>query len=80
MRKALRALRHPGSGVPEDTGPGLTKFSIWWRFKMLTKTTFEEWMGSDLSGLALVAIQMDGLYLTSDVVMVGAVGNDVAAW
>ena len=33
-------------------------------------------MASDLSGLDLVAIQMDGLHLTRDMVMVGAVGID----
>ena len=37
---------------------------------------FEEWMASDLTGLDLVAIQMDRLYLTKDMVMVGSVGID----
>ena len=76
MRNALRAFRLPGSGVPEDPGAGLTKSSVSRRFKRLTQAAFEEWMASDLSGLDLVAIQMDGLHLTRDMVMVGAVGID----
>ena len=76
MRNALRAFRLPGSGVPEDPGAGLTKSSVSRRFKRLTQASFEKWMASDLSGLDLVAIQMDGLHLTRDMVMVGAVGID----
>ena len=75
-RNARRACRLPGSGVPEGPGAGLTKSSVSRRFKALTQATFEEWMASDLSGLDLVAIQMDGLHLTRDMVMVGAVGID----
>ena len=63
--------RLPGSGVPEDSGAGLTKSRVSRRFKALTQATFEEWMASDLSGLDLVAIQMGGLHLTRDMVMVG---------
>ena len=73
-RNARRACRLPGSGVPEDSGAGLTKSSVSRRFKALTQATFEEWMASDLSGLDLVAIQMDGLHLTRDMVMVGGGG------
>ena len=76
MRNALRAFRLPGSGVPEGPGAGLTKSSVSRRFKALTQAAFEKWMASDLSGLDLVAIQMDGLHLTRDMVMVGAVGID----
>ena len=76
MRNALSAFRLPGSGVPEDPGAGLTKSSVSRRFKRLTQASFEEWMASDLSGLDLVAIQIDGLHLTRDMVMVGAVGID----
>ena len=75
-RNARRACRLPGSGVPEDSGAGLAKSSVSRRFKALTQATFEEWMASDLSGLDLVAIQMDGLHLTRDMVMVGALGID----
>ena len=75
-RNARRACRLPGSGVPEDSGAGLTKSSVSRRFKRLTQASFEEWMASDLSGLDLVAIQMDGFHLTRDMVMVGAVGID----
>ena len=77
MRNALRGFRLPGSGVPEDPGAGLTKSSASRRFKRLTQAAFDEWMASDLSGLDLVAIQMDGLHLARDIVMVGAVGIDV---
>ena len=59
-RNALRAFRLPGSGVPEAPGAGLAKSSVSRRFKRLTQASFEEWMASDLSGLDLVAIQMDG--------------------
>ena len=76
MRNARRARRLPGNGVPADPGAGLTKSSVSRRFKVLTQATFEERRVSDLSGLDLVAIQIDGLHLTNDMVMVGAVGID----
>ena len=76
-RNARRVCRFPGSGVPEDSGAGLTKSSVFRCFKALTQATFEEWMASDLSGLDLIAIQMDGFHLTRYMAMVGAVGIDV---
>ena len=67
----------PGSGVPEDPGAGLAKSSVSRCFKALTQKAFAGWMASDLFGLDPVAIQIDGLHLTSDMVMVGAVRIDV---
>ena len=43
-RNARRACRLPGSGVPEDSGAGLTKSSVSRCFKALTQATSEEWM------------------------------------
>ena len=75
-RNARRTFGLPGSGVPEDPGAGLARSSASRSFKRLTQASFDERMASDLSGLDLVAIQMDGLHLTRDMVMVGAVGID----
>ena len=62
-RKFRRAVRLPEAGVPAGAGSGLSKSAVSRRFKALTQARFDDWMGSDLSELDLVAIQIDGLHL-----------------
>ncbi len=76
-RKFCRAVRLPEAGVPANAGSGLSRSAVSRRFKALTQATFEEWMGSALSELELVAIQIDGLHLDDRLLTIGAVGIEV---
>ncbi|MCP5085178.1 MAG: IS256 family transposase [Alphaproteobacteria bacterium] len=77
-RKFRRAVRLPEAGVPAGAGSGLSKSAVSRRFKALTQARFDDWMGSDLSELDLVAIQIDGLHLDDRLLMIGAVGIEVS--
>jgi transposase-like protein len=75
-RKFGRAVRLPEAAVPAEAGSGLSKSAVSRRFKALTEARLAEWMGSDLSRLDLLVIQIDGLHLDDDLLMIGAVGVD----
>lgn len=75
-RKFGRAVRLPEAGVPAQAGAGLSKSAVSRRFKALTEARLAEWMASDLSQLDLLVIQIDGLHLDDDLLMIGAVGVD----
>lgn len=76
-RKYNRAVRLPQGDVPAPKGAGLSKSAVSRRFKALTEAKLDEWMSSDLSELDLLVIQIDGLHLKDDLLMVGAVGVDL---
>jgi transposase-like protein len=76
-RKFGRAVRLPEAGVPSQDGSGLSKSAVSRRFKALTEARMGEWMGSDLSRLDLLVIQIDGLHMTDKLLMIGAVGIDI---
>ncbi|WP_136656239.1 IS256 family transposase, partial [Nitratireductor sp. XY-223] len=75
-RKFGRAVRLPEAGVPAAAGAGLSKSAVSRRFKALTEARLAEWMASDLSELDLLVIQIDGLHLDDNLLMIGAVGID----
>lgn len=75
-RKYGRAVRLPESAVPVRVGAGISKSAVSRRFVALTEAKLEEWMSSDLSQLDLLVIQIDGLHLDENLLMVGAVGVD----
>jgi transposase-like protein len=75
-RKYGRAVRLPQGDVPGPKGAGLSKSAVSRRFKALTEAKLEDWMSSDLSGLDLLVIQIDGMHLAEDLLMIGAVGVD----
>ncbi|MBW7057010.1 transposase [Paracoccus bogoriensis] len=75
-RKVGRAVRLPEAGVPSEPGSGLSKSAVSRRFKALTRARLEAWMASDLSGLDLLVIQIDGLHMNDKLLMPGAVGVD----
>lgn len=75
-RKVGRAVRLPEAGVPCEPGSGLSKSAVSRRFKALTQARLEEWMASDLSALDLLVIQIDGLHMDDNLLMLGAVGVD----
>jgi putative transposase len=77
-RKFGRAVRLPGGDVPAPPGDGRSKSAVSRRFVELSATRMAEWMASDLSKLDLVAIQIDGLHIQEELILVGAVGIDAA--
>ena len=75
-RKFGLAVRLPEAAVPAGAGSGLSKSAVSRRFKALTEAKFMEWMSSDLSGLDLLVIQIDGLHMGDELLMIGAIGVD----
>lgn len=75
-RKVGRAVRLPEAGISADAGSGLSKSAVSRRFKALTEARLAEWMSSDLSQLDLLVIQIDGLHMDDNLLMIGAVGVD----
>lgn len=75
-RKVGRAVRLPEAGVPSEAGSGLSKSAVSRRFKALTEARLAEWMASDLSHLDLLVIQIDGLHMDDNLLMLAAVGVD----
>ena len=77
-RKLARAVRLPEGDLPPVAGDGTSKSAASRRFVALSAQRMAEWMGSDLSPLDLLVIQIDGLHVGTDLVMVGALGIDAA--
>ena len=75
-RKFGRAVRLPEGDVPSPKGTGVSKSAVSRRFVALTAERLKEWLASDLSKLDLLVIQIDGMHLDEDLMMVGAVGID----
>jgi len=75
-RKFARAVRLPGGDLPARKGDGTSKSAASRRFVALSAAKMAEWMGADLSALDLLAIQIDGLHIGTDHVMVAALGID----
>jgi putative transposase len=75
-RKFGRAVRLPEGDVPATRGDGRSKSAVSRRFVALSATRLTEWMASDLSTLELLAIQIDGLHIAEDLILVAAVGVD----
>jgi putative transposase len=75
-RKFGRSMRLPEGDVPASAGSGLSKSAASRRFVALSAARLKEWMGSDLFGLDLLAIQIDGIHMDEDMTLVGAVGID----
>ena len=76
-RKFGRAVRLPGGDVPAPRGDGRSKSAVSRRFVTLSTEQMAEWMASDLSGLDLVAIQIDGIHIKEELLLVAALGIDV---
>ena len=75
-RKFGRAVRLPEGDLPVEKGDGTSKSAASRHFVALSAAKMQEWMNSDLSGLDLLAIQIDGLHIKNDLVLVAAVGID----
>jgi putative transposase len=75
-RKLRRAVRLPHGDLPAIAGDGTSKSAASRRFVALSADRLAEWMASDLSKLDLLVIQIDGLHIGKDLVLVAALGID----
>ena len=62
--------------VPAPMGSGLSKSAASRRFVALSAARMKEWVASDLSGLDLLVIQIDGIHMDEDLILVAAIGVD----
>ena len=69
-------MRLPEGDVPAERGDSRSKSAVSRRFVELSAARMAEWMSSNLSQLDLLAIQIDGLHITEELVLVAAVGID----
>jgi putative transposase len=75
-RKLKRAVRLPDGDLPAVAGDGTSKSAASRRFVALSAKRMADWMASDLSKLDLLVIQIDGLHIGNDLVLVAALGID----
>src|SRR5262249_15337952 len=74
---AISANRNaPEGDLPVIAGDGTSKSPASRRFVALSAERLAEWMTSDLSKLDLLVIQIDGLHIGNDLVLVAALGID----
>jgi putative transposase len=55
---------------------GVAKSATSRRFVALSAARMREWMASDLSSLDLLVIQIDGIHMDEDLILVAAIGVD----
>lgn len=75
-RKYGRAVRLPEGDIGAPSGSGVSKSAVSRRFVALTATRMKEWMAADLSKLDLLVIQIDGIHIEDDLMLLAAVGID----
>ena len=75
-RKFRRSVRLPEADVPSPAGSGLSKSAVSRRFVALSTAHMKKWLASDLSGLDLLVIQIDGIHMDEDMTLVAAIGVD----
>lgn len=75
-RKLRRAVRLPEGDLPASPGDGTSKSAASRRFVALSAERMAQWLASDLSQLDLLVIQIDGLHIGNDLVLVAALGVD----
>jgi len=75
-RRFGRAVRLPEGDVPAGPGSGVSKSAASRRFVALSAERMAAWLAEDLSGLDLLAVQIDGIHLAEDLLLVAAVGID----
>ncbi len=76
-RKYARSIRLPEGDLAGQAKRATTKSSVSRRFVALSTAKLREWLAADLSGLDLLVIQIDGLYVGGHV-LVAAIGIDGA--
>jgi hypothetical protein len=72
-RKFRRSVRLPTGDVGSVAGDGTSKSAVSRKFVALSSAKMREWLASDLSALDLLAIQIDGLHVSDELILVAAV-------
>ena len=75
-RRFGRAVRLPEGDIPVADGAGGSKSAVSRRFVALSAERMAEWMAADLSQLDLLAIQIDGIHISEELILLAAVGID----
>jgi len=75
-RRFGRAVRLPEGDIPATAGAGTSKSAVSRRFVALSAAQLKEWMAAELSKLDLLVIQIDGIHMANDLVLLAAVGID----
>ena len=75
-RKFGRAVRLPEGDVPAPKGAGVSKSAVSRRFVALSAARMKEWMAAELSNLDLLIIQIDGIHIDENLMLLAAVGID----
>ena len=69
-------VRLPEGGIGARSGSGVYKAAVCRRFVALSRARMKEWMAADLSKLDLLVIQIDGIHIKDDLMLLAAVGVD----
>ena len=75
-RKFGRSVRLPEGDIPVVKGAGVSKSAVSRRFVALSAERLKDWMAADLSRLDLLIIQIDGIHIEEDLMLLTAVGID----
>jgi putative transposase len=75
-RRFGRAVRLPAGDIPSAAGVGVSKSAVSRRFVALSAAQMKEWMAAELSKLDLLVIQIDGIHMENDLVLLAAIGID----
>ena len=70
------AVRLPEGDIPASDSSGISKSAVSRRLVALSAVRMNEWMTADLSKLDLIVIQIDGIQIETDLVLLAAVGID----
>jgi transposase-like protein len=75
-RRFGRAVRLPEGDIAATAGSGVSKSAVSRGFVALSAERMSEWMAADLSQLDLLAVQIDGMHVTSELTLLAAIGID----
>jgi transposase-like protein len=75
-RKFRRVVRLPEGDIPAPHGAGVSKSAASRHFVALSAERMKEWMASELAGLDILVVQIDGIHIVDDLVLVAAIGID----
>ena len=75
-RRFGRTVRLPTDDILATAGAGTSKSAVSRRFVALSAAQMKEWMAADLSQLDPLVIQIDGIDIENDLVLLAAVGID----
>src|SRR3954452_7616704 len=72
-RRYRRSVRLPDGDVTSIKGDGTSKSAVSRKFVALSSAKLKDWLASDLSSLDLLAIQIDGLHVQEDLILVAGI-------